>query len=494
VRHVAASRPRREKARRLARALLFFPLEVSFYTDVLARFDRAARLTTGHDPGLLAHIRGASAVYELRFPVQMDDGSVWVVEAFRVEHSVYRLPVKGGIRYSTAVSRDEVMALAALMTFKCALVGLPFGGGKGGVCIDPRERSRAELERVTRRFAAELARKRFLGPEVDVPAPDVGTGEREMAWIADTYRTLHPSDLNALACVTGKPLVLGGIPGRREATGLGVAIGIRECLERRELMRPLRLDPGIEGKKVVVHGLGNVGYHAARALAEAGALIVGVGVSDGGLYRPRGLDVDRVQEFRREQRTLAGFPGAEWIEDPNRVLELPCDVLVPAALERQIHAGNAARIGARVIAEAANGPITAEAEALLAERGILVLPDLFLNAGGVTVSYFEWLKNLHHVSFERMTKRYEETMNRRWASALESLTGKPLDNGDRRALLQGPSELDLVVSALESTLVTAFDRMLAHQAETGAPDLRTAATALAIEEIAHVFESSGIFP
>ena len=426
---------------------------MSFHDDVLSHFDRAARHTEGHDRGLLDHIRRASAVYEMRFPVELDDGSVRVIEAFRVEHSVHRLPVKGGVRFSPAVCRDEVLALAALMTFKCALVGLPFGGGKGGVSVNARERSAAELERITRRFASELSKKRFLGPQADVLAPDVGTGEREMAWIADTYQTLHPDDLNALACVTGKPEVLGGLRGRKEATGRGVAIAIRELLKSR--------GSSVEGKSVVIQGLGNVAVHAARTLAELGATITGLGASDGALSSKRGLDVDRVVRHREETGSLSGFDGADFIAEPERVLELPCDVLVPAALERQIHSKNAARIQARIVAEAANGPVTPEAEAILRERDVTLLPDLYVNAGGVIASYLEWLKNLHHV---------------------------------RHELLDGEPELERVRASLEKTLTSTFARMLEEQKRRKLPDLRTTAYAVAIDEVAHVYESSGIFP
>lgn len=436
-----------------------------FHQDVLAHFARAARHTRGHSAGVLETIRATSASIEVRFPVELDDGSVRVFQAFRVEHSVHQRPVKGGIRYSTALDHDEVLALAALMTFKCALMRLPFGGGKGGVCIDPRRHSRSELERVTRRFATELARKSFLGPQVDVLAPDVGTGEQEMAWIADTYRTLYPNDLNALACVTGKPEVLGGIEGRREATGLGVALGLRAFFERREVVRAFGLEPGLGGKRVVVQGLGNVGFHAAQALAAEGARIVGVAVSDGGLHAPGGLDVNRVLQYRQDHGTLRGFDAAEFLPDAARVLELPCDILVPAALQRQIHSDNVGRVRARVIAEAANGPLTVEAEQRLLERGVLILPDLLLNAGGVAASYFEWLENLHHVSLERL---------------------KPIHvNGAEGWSMR---------SALRSLLESALDRMVTLRARDQLPDLRSAAYVLAIDEIAKLYESSGIFP
>lgn len=465
----------------------------SFFEDVVRNFDRAAAHTS-HEAGLLEQIRCCTAVYRMRFPVRMDDDSIQVVEAYRAEHSLHRLPTKGGVRYSLGVNQDEVMALAALMTFKCALVDVPFGGGKGGIRIDPRRHSARELERITRRYATDLTKKRFLGPAVDVPAPDVGTGEREMAWIADTYKTLCEHDPNASACVTGKPIEVGGIPGRREATGLGVFFAIEQCVNNVDLMKSLGVETGVDGKSVVLQGFGNVGYYAAKALIAAGAKLVGVSVSDGGIYDPAGLAPDALIAHRRETGSVHGFGGARNLSDPAEALELPCDILVPSALENAIHVGNAERVKARIIAEAANGPITPDAEAILLKRGSLILPDLYANAGGVTVSYFEWLKNMHHVSFERMTKRYEERVNQYHLEALEKLTGRRLDEAGREILVRGPSELELVRSALENTMIQSFADILEELNRRNLPDLRTAAYVKSIDRIARVYRASGIFP
>ncbi len=467
--------------------------EVSFFEAVLSQVDEAA----SHlqiERGLLDQIRFCNGVYRMRFPVEMDDGRIHVVEAYRAEHSHHRLPTKGGIRYAPDVNQDEVMALAALMTYKCALVGVPFGGAKGGVRIDPRAHSQKELEKVTRRYAAELLKKNFLGPAVDVPAPDYGTGEREMAWIVDTYRALREGELNADACVTGKPVTMMGIPGRREATGLGVFFGIRECLETPALMAKLGLDTGVEGKRVVVQGLGNVGYHAAEALVGAGAKLVGVAEIEGSIHHPEGIDFEKLVAHRKSTGKITGYPKAKDLPNAAAALELDCDVLVPAALQHVITSKNVDAIKARVIAEGANGPLTPDADAKLRARGVLVLPDIFLNAGGVTVSYFEWLKNLQHVSFERMTKRWMEKLTAHFCESLERLTGKQLEESERVELSSGPSERALVHSALENTMVFAFGALRQCMEQKQLPDLRTAAFTMSIEKVARIYEASGIFP
>ncbi len=473
----------------------------NLFASTLNFFDHAAAYTR-HAPGMLEQIRCCNAVYRINFPLRMDDGSIRVVEAYRAQHSHHRLPVKGGMRFSPDLTEDMAMALAMLMTFKCALVGVPFGGGKGGVRIDPRAHSEAELERITRRYTAELVQKRFLSPSLDVPAPDYGTGEREMGWIVDTYKTLHPEDINHLACVTGKPLPLGGIPGRREATGLGVYFGVRECVNADADMRQAGLEGGIEGKRIVIQGLGNVGSHAARAFHEAGAKLVALAEIEGAIHNPEGLDYEAVVEHRRRTGSILGFPGADELADPAAALELDCDVLVPAALQNQVHADNAPRVRARIIAEAANGPVTPEADAIFQQRGVVVIPDMYLNAGGVTVSYFEWLKNLNHVSFGRMTRRYEQNVYRSLFEALEQLHG---DRDDGHALLPaggrissppspGAGEKELVLSALEETMVITSRQVHERKQADNLPDLRTAAMVLAIDKIAQSYEYMGIFP
>jgi len=466
----------------------------TFLTSVGHYFDRAARLTP-HPAGLLEQVKCCNAVYRMRFPVKRDDGAIEVVEAFRAEHSHHRTPTKGGIRFSLDVTQDEVIALAGLMTYKCAIVGVPFGGAKRGVRVDSHAISDGFRERLVRRYTTELYKKNFIGPAVDVPAPDYGTGEREMAWIADTYTTLAQNELHPYACVTGKPLSLHGIPGRREATGLGVYYGIRECLANADDLQPLGLTTGIAGKRVIIQGLGNVGYHAAKFLQqEGGAVITAIAEKEGGIFRATGLDVEAVAQHLRANKSILNFPGAQNIATPGEVLELDCDILVPAALENQITADNAPRIRARIVAEAANGPVTAEADDILRQRGILVIPDIYLNAGGVTVSYFEWLKNLSHVSFGRMSSKHEALNNRHLLDAVEKLTGRTVEDAGRQLILKGPQELDYVQAALADTMANSYNWIREAWKSRGIADLRTTAFYLAIDRIARSYLALGIFP
>ena len=462
------------------------------YADFVRYFDSAAAYSD-LDPGLLRQVKACNNIYRMHFPVENEHGQVEVIEAYRAQHSHHRLPTKGGIRYSTMVDADEVMGLASLMTFKCALVEVPFGGAKGGVCIDAHTRPAEFIERVTRRLTVELSSRNFIGPSVDVPAPDYGTGTREMAWIADTYRTLHPEDLNHWACVTGKPVSLHGIPGRTEATGLGVLHGIRAYLDDED--RPGEgLSRGFDGKKVIVQGLGNVGRNAARALQEQGALIVGIGEFDAGIYDPNGLDVEAAEAHHREHRGLKDFPAAQVFANNAEILEQPCDILIPAALEHQITRGNAPQIKAKLVAEAANGPSTPRADVILRDRGIDVIPDLFLNAGGVTVSYFEWIKNLSHVSFDRMLRGTERMQSERLISAFEQYTGVPIEPRLRRQLAEGPSERDIVLSALETSMQDAYANVAQLMRKRDLPDLRTAAYLAAAESVGRSYIDLGFFP
>lgn len=465
-----------------------------FFTSVSRYFDRAAAHTKIKQ-GMLYQVKTCNSVLRLRFPVRTDDGNIKVVEAFRAEHSYHRLPTKGGIRFSPHLSLDETIALAALMTYKCAIVGVPFGGAKGGIMVDPHRMSEGFRERVIRRYTAELIRKNFIGPDIDVPAPDYGTSEREMGFIADTYKNIKMNEPHPYACVTGKPLSMQGIPGRRQATGLGVFYGTRLFLEETEIMRKLGMRPGVEGKRIIVQGLGNVGYHAAYYLQKVGkAVITGIIEQEGSLFAADGLDVDAVFTHRRETGSLEGFPGAEFSEEGGRLLEAECDVLLPAALESQIHRENAPRIQARVVAEAANGPVDFEAEQILLERGILMIPDVYLNAGGVTVSYFEWLKNRAGVSFDRMLSRHEELTKIQIVKAMEYLTGQSVEPETRKALTHRPSEEDMVVAALEQTMIYAFNTIFRRWKERELPDFRTAAFLLGIERVAESYQHHGIFP
>jgi glutamate dehydrogenase (NAD(P)+) len=466
---------------------------ISFFEQVSRNFDRAAALTS-HDRTLLAQIKECNSVYHMAYPLRRDDGTIEVIHAWRAEHSHHKLPTKGGIRFSLDVNEDEVKALAALMTYKCAVVDVPFGGAKGGIRINRQNYSPGELERITRRYTFELAKKNFIGPGVDVPAPDFGTWPQEMAWIADTYLTLVRNEIDALACVTGKPVPFGGIRGRIEATGLGVYYGIREACSDRDDMRRLGLAPGLEGKRVVVQGLGNVGFHAAKFLAEGGAKVIAVGEFDGAVVSESGLDIERLAEHRNATGSVLGFADSRDLQPTQAALELDCDILVPAALENVITAENATRIQARIIAEAANGPTTADANEWLFQRGVLIIPDTYLNAGGVTVSYFEWLKDLEHVRFGRMEKRFEEHAYRRLMDAVESATERKFSE-DILATLRGADERALVYSGLEDTMCDAYRGIHELQRQHDhSIDLRTASFIVAIDKIAASYCNMGIFP
>jgi glutamate dehydrogenase (NAD(P)+) len=465
---------------------------IPFFQQVNLAFDRAAALTD-LPKGLLDQIKTCNSVFHMAFPVKRDDGTIEVVHGWRAVHSNHKLPVKGGIRFAPHVSEDEVAALAALMTYKCAIVNVPFGGAKGGVRIDRARYSEGELERITRRYTFELVVRNAIGPGVDVPAPDYGTGAREMAWIVDTYTAMHPAEVDALGCVTGKPLAQGGIRGRTEATGRGVYFGLREACSISEDMQALGLPTGLEGKRVVVQGLGNVGYHTAHFLREAGALIVAVAEVEGALVDPDGIDVEALAGHRSGGGTVHDYGRGDVLVRSGDALELDCDILVPAALEHQIHENNVDRVKAPIIAEGANGPLSFQASEALAERGTLVIPDIFLNAGGVTVSYFEWLKNHSHVRFGRMDKRFEEQSSRRMLGAVEELTGRQLSDSERDRIVAGADEDDLVNSGLEETMILAYHetRELAREHDV---DLRTAAFLGALYKVARIYEQRGIFP
>jgi glutamate dehydrogenase (NAD(P)+) len=465
-----------------------------FFKSVEQNFDKAA-YALDLPKGLAEQIKACNSVYHFNFPVRIR-GAIRVIQAWRVEHSHHKLPTKGGIRYSEMVDQDEVMALAALMTYKCAIVHVPFGGAKGGIKINPRDYTDDELERITRRYTSELIHKNFIGPAVDVPAPDYGTGEREMAWIADTYLAFHGTqDINALGCVTGKPISQGGVRGRKEATGRGVFYGLRQATMDKDHMKRLKLTQGLEGKTVIVQGFGNVGFHAAKFLYEAGAIVTGIIEWDGAVFNPKGLNVMDLDQYRIANKTITGYPKGKTIKDPASVLEYPCDILVPAALESQITSKNAARIQAKIIAEGANGPVTADAEEILLKKGALIIPDMYLNAGGVTVSYFEWLKNISHVRFGRMGKRFEENSQLRLVDAVEELVGRNFSRAERDMIVRGAGEEDLVNSGLEDTMMSSYEEIKEYwHTNNRIKDLRTAAFVSAIDKVATTYKQLGLFP
>ena len=466
----------------------------NFFDEVNQYFDQAAAFTS-YPAGLLSQIRACNSVYRFDFPLRRDDGTYEVIRAWRVEHSHHKTPVKGGIRYAPEVYEEEVMALAALMTYKCAIVDVPFGGAKGGIRIDAKKYSVAELERATRRYTHELVKKDFIGPGIDVPAPDYGTGEREMAWIVDTYAALNPGQLDALACVTGKPVTQGGVRGRREATGRGLFFALREACSRSADMQRLGLATGLDGKRLVVQGLGNVGYHAAKFCREAGAIVIAIAEREGAIVNPEGLNEDDVSEHRRTTGSILKFPGARDLLPTAAALELECDVLLPAALEGVFTTENAPRVKAKIILEGANGPTTPAADPIFRDKGILVIPDIYANAGGVTVSYFEWVKNLSHVRFGRLSKRLQMASELSMLRAIEAATGKTFTDADRVRFARGSDEQDLVNSGLEETMISAYNELVETKAKNpGVPDLRIAAFLGAIHKVARSYAELGIFP
>ncbi len=466
----------------------------NFLESVNQNFDKAAK-HTGLNKGLLEQIKVCNSVYQMRFPVKVGK-EFEVIEAYRAQHSHHRLPTKGGIRFSQKVNQDEVVALATLMTYKCAIVDVPFGGAKGGVMISTRDYTEKELENITRRYTMELIRKNFIGPGIDVPAPDYGTGSREMAWILDTYLTMKGGDIDAAACVTGKPVHQYGIQGRTEATGRGVFYALKEACSYEDDMKELKLTSGLKGKTMAVQGLGNVGYYTATiSQKEGGVKIIAVAEYEGAIYSEDGIDIEKLMKFRKKKGSIMGFPGTKKMKSRKDVLTVDCDILVPAALENQITKENMKKVKAKIIAEAANGPVTATASEYLLKKGIMILPDMYCNAGGVTVSYFEWLKNLSHMRFGRMEKRFDQSKYGNMVDLVERLTGKTIGMKERTLITSGADEIDLVRSGLEETMITAYQEIRGiMKRKKNITDLRTAAFVSAINKISSDYLSLGIWP
>jgi glutamate dehydrogenase (NAD(P)+) len=471
--------------------------EPSFRESVDIMFNRAVALMD-LPPGLEEKIRVCNATYTVRFGVRLR-GKIETFTGYRSVHSEHMEPVKGGIRFSLGVNQNEVEALAALMTYKCALVETPFGGSKGGLCIDPRAWDDDEMERITRRFAYELIKRDLINPSQNVPAPDMGTGEREMAWIADQYKRMNTTDINGAACVTGKPAHAGGIQGRVEATGRGVQYALQEFFRHPEDIKIAGLSGKLDGKRVVVQGLGNVGYHAASFLsAEDGCIITGIIERDGALSDENGLEVEAVHAWIAKHGGVKGYPTGTYVENGASVLEQDCDILIPAALEGVINLGNAARIKAPLIIEAANGPVTAGADEVLRDKGTVIIPDMYANAGGVTVSYFEWVKNLSHIRFGRMQRRQEESRHELIVGELQKLSEHLGDQWSmtpdfKTKYLRGAGELELVRSGLDDTMRTAYQAMrdMWHSRDD-VHDLRTVAYLVSIGRVASSYQAKGL--
>ncbi|GAA6138720.1 Glu/Leu/Phe/Val dehydrogenase [Arenicella sp. 4NH20-0111] len=462
----------------------------SFLSSVERMFDQAAELVG--IPDYLQHkIKVCNSTYTVRFGVRLRN-KLYTFTGYRSVHSEHREPVKGGIRYSPHADQDEVEALASLMTFKCALVEAPFGGSKGALVIDPSEWEPHELERITRRFTQELAKRTLISPAQNVPAPDMGTGEREMSWMADEYKRLYPNDLNSWGCVTGKPVSKGGIRGRVEATGRGIQYALQEAFRHPKDIEWAGLSGSLQGKKIIVQGLGNVGYHAAQFLSqEDGAIIVGVMERDGAVLDQGGIDIDGLHKYIHDNGGVKGFNG--YTPNSNEVLTSECDIFIPAAMEGVITADNANDIKANIIIEAANGPVTFTANEKLRERNCLIIPDLYANAGGVTVSYFEWVKNLGHIRFGRMQRRQHERQTLGMVDAIEEMVGVKFPQDKLEKIIEGPTELDLVRSGLDDVMREGYQVISEKwNNDSRIPDLRTAAMMIAIERIRDSYSSLGI--
>jgi len=466
---------------------------VSFRESVDFMVDRAIRAIK-LEPDVAAAIKACNSVLQVKFPVKID-GRIEVITGWRAVHSSHRLPVKGGIRFAPTIGQDEVEALAALMTYKCAIVDVPFGGAKGGLLIDPKKYTRDEMQLITRRFTLELVRKGFLNPATNVPAPDMGTGQREMAWMADTYKHLNPDDINYIACVTGKPVEHGGIHGRTEATGRGVQYAIQEFFRHKELVKKIGLKGGLGKKRVIIQGFGNVGYHVAKFLSEEDDVkVIAIIDRSGAIIDEQGLPIEQLHEYKNKTGGLQGFRELTFVEDGKKMLETDCDILIPAALEAQIDESNAHNIKARLIVEAANGPITYAANHILHERAVIILPDAYVNAGGVIVSYFEWIRNISHIRFGRLQRRYDENRGRQITQALQVLTGASIPSALEQKLTTGADELDLVRSGLEDSMRIAFQELKRVYTEMDeVTDFRTAAYVIAIKKISRSYLDIGIY-
>lgn len=465
---------------------------MTFREGVDLMVDRAA-LMMKLSPDTVKVVKACNAVLQVKFPVKLRHRTE-VISGWWAIHSAHRLPAKGGLRYSPIVGMDEVEALAALMTYKCAIADIPFGGAKGGLMIKPEHYDETELHEITRRFTIELAKRDFIHPATNVPAPDMGTSSREMMWIADAYKTLYPEDLNHDACVTGKPYNHGGVPGRVDATGKGLQYALQEFFRHPELVAQAGLSDGLSGQRLIVQGLGNVGFHAAKALTEeCGVDIIAIIEKDGAIYNENGLNVHDVRQYLVESGGLKGFAGGTYSANGAAALEMDCDILIPAALESQIHAGNAMQIKAKMVVEGANGPVTYEADEILRRKGITVLPDVYANVGGVTVSYFEWTRNISHMRFGRLERQYDELRGEYLLSTMSELTGKSVDDLSRKKIVSGASELDLVRSGLDDTMRMAFqDIRDVMKKYPKANDYRTASYILALEKIVQNYEDIGL--
>ncbi len=444
------------------------------------------------DPNISKILKTCRSVIQLKFPVKIN-GEIKIFHGWRAVHSNHRLPVKGGIRYSTDVNQEEIEALASLMTFKCAVVDVPFGGAKGGLLIDPKKYDEESLERITKKFARELIRRGFLSPARDVPAPDVGTSQREMGWILDAYKSLRPDDINHVACVTGKSVDHGGIKGRLEATGRGVCEALKEFFRHPAEVKKANIsNSNLDDQKIIIQGFGNVGLNSAKSLFATGAKIVGIAEKDGAIFNRKGINIIELEKYKQDKKTIVGFPNTETIDTSSDLLTYDCDILIPAALENAVTLENVDNIKAKIICEAANGPVSYRADQKLKDRGAVIIPDIYANAGGVTVSYFEWIRNISHIRMGRLQKRYEEDRGEVILRALEQLSPNKLSKDLTNQLVHGANEEDIIASGLEDTMRVSFQEMLEMKSVYNLDNYRMAAYAIALKKIEKSYLELGI--
>ena len=453
----------------------------SFKENVNLYVDRAAKYLD-FEHSLIEHIKETHSLIKVNVGVDIN-GTLTNFTGWRAVHSEHVLPSKGGIRFSPHVNQNETEALAALMTYKCAVVDVPFGGAKGGLRIDTKLYDEGQLRTITRFFATKLINKDFLSPALNVPAPDMGTGEREMDWMVDLYKTLKPDDINYRGCVTGKSIESGGIRGRKEATGRGVQEVVREFFRHEDLVKKYKLKPNIKNNSVVIQGFGNVGMYLAKHLYERDdAKIIAVGEHNGYLFNKDGIDISKLIEYKIKNKSISCSTLGEFKEDPSKVLELECDVLIPAALENVIHMQNVKNVKAKVIFEAANGPVNYDADEYLYDQGVAIVPDIYVNAGGVVVSYFEWIKNLSHIRFGRLEKRYQEHKMELLLDILEKQSNLNITDAQKKQLVEGADELDLTFSGLEDTMRESFNQIKQKQKQLN-KSLRDSAYCLALDKL-----------
>jgi len=432
---------------------------MSFKDNVDLYVDQSAKLLN-FSQDLLDHVKSTHSLIKVNVGVEIDK-KIHNFTGWRAVHSEHVLPSKGGMRYSINVDQDDTEALASLMTYKCAIVDIPFAGSKGGLKINPKDYTEEQLRLITKAFATKLINKGFLSPALNVPAPDMGTSEKEMEWIKDTYKSLRPEDINYRGCVTGKPLHSGGIAGRTEATGRGIEEVIREIFRHKHVVKESNLKNELKDNLIVIQGFGNVGSNLAKHLYNRDkAKIVAIGESNGYLYNEKGIDINNLITFYQKNKTINNPKLGIFTDKPEELLELDCDILIPAALENAITLKNVERIKAKVILEAANGPISFDADKKLNEKGIIVMPDIYVNAGGVVVSYFEWVKNISHIRFGRVEKRFQEDKILELIDLIDKKTKTKTTPELVTKIIHGANEEDLAFSGLEDAMRNSFNEIL----------------------------------